>query len=203
VGVGYWRPQRGLWFTVDAFQEPLDRGYVTHWAPLPHSGQALTHLIEQSLSFPAAAPWSPHMPPSAEAHRESALDGTLPDALADPDLPVTPYNGAAYRPVINQRLRAVLADSERAALDLDMALFALDAAIQWSVSPPSVARSALLDGLLFDAAASFLFAGGASWIHANLSIRSLEPPLIGIVVGPIIGNPRPAINISEITILDA
>ncbi len=210
VGVASWSPERRLWYQIDTFQEPLDRGYVTYWAYLTDTGEDLTRLIKAGMSFPQLPPWYSHMALAREARREalqvSSLYGVPLDAVTNPALYTDPFVGGAYRRLINERLHAMLLDTAYAELDLCAALFALDAAVQWQSTPPSVARSALLDGPLFDAVASFLFGGGPSWIQANLSIRPAGVSVIDMAIGQRIGNPRPAINVSwkarEILIID-
>lgn len=200
VGVAFWSPERHRWYQVDAFQEPLDPGYVIYWALLPTTGTELTRLITAGLWLPELPPWYGHMAlamgTDQEDRRLSSVYGVPTDAVTDPRRHGGPYVGAAYRRVIIETLRAGLRDTTFADKDLSSAVFALAAAIQWQAAPPSVARSALLDAALFDAVVSFLFGGGPSWIHANLSLRPAGVPVIDITTGQAVGNPRPAINIS-------
>lgn len=41
-----------------------------------------------------------------------------------------------------------------------------------------------------------LFKGGPSWIHGNLILSDMYPPLISLATGAAIGNPNPNINVS-------
>jgi len=41
-----------------------------------------------------------------------------------------------------------------------------------------------------------LFEGGPSWIHGNLILSGMCPPLISLATGTPVGNPNPSINVS-------
>lgn len=126
VGVASWSPERRLWYQIDTFQEPLDRGYVTYWAYLTDTGEDLTRLIKAGMSFPQLPPWYSHTALAMEARREalqmSSLYGVPLDAVTNPALYTGPFVGGAYRRLINERLHAMLLDTTYAELDLGAAL---------------------------------------------------------------------------------
>ncbi len=60
----------------------------------------------------------------------------------------------------------------------------------WSVPKNKVVRGDRRNKL------ASLFKGGPSWIHGNLILSAMYPPLISLATGGPVGNPNPNINVS-------
>jgi hypothetical protein len=109
-----------------------------------------------------------------------------------------------YLQEIIDELTQLLAPKGKTPLRLADVIFARDDDVTYGTEC-QIHRSKLVEASRFD---SFLplFAGGPSWIHANLILSSVKPYLITIRTGSLVGNPSPSINVSvekrEVKILE-
>jgi hypothetical protein len=99
-----------------------------------------------------------------------------------------------YLQQIFSRLNWLLKENGYPPLITENIVFALEENVVYE-ERCKVQRSKLIAVSQFDSFTS-LFAGGPSWIHANLVLSNTEPNLITIRVGSSIGNPHPSINAS-------